>query len=160
MARKSRATPSGSPSTNRTTLQVPETPNRHAARKVQEKTSIGIIEPQSIPDSQGDEEDTSSDPIPEPEQHLLPPTPSTGRMMNDAPVESDTESAEIREDELEELRSDLVDWIPAHNEPGAHWSHNHRWCRHGTWHNARGTMPKACFLAFKMHHTNFRAGAH
>ena len=69
--------------------------------------------------------------------------------MNDAPIESDTESAEIREDELEELRSDLADWIPAHNEPGAHWSHNHRWCRHRTRYNARETMAKACFLAFE-----------
>ena len=79
--------------------------------------------------------------------------------MTDAPIESETESASIREEELEELSSDLRDWIPMHNEPGAHWSHNHRWCRHRTRSNAREILHKVCFLAFEMHHTHFRAGA-
>lgn len=42
-AKTTRATPTGSPSAKRTTLQVPETPNRLAVRKVQQKQTIGII---------------------------------------------------------------------------------------------------------------------
>ena len=161
-------TRTGSPTPKKVTVQVPETPNRRAARETLATEKIGIVDlvNVTIPDSQSESTGGSASAnirpkTPETTTHPAPKTPSSNRIMREADTNeptqaplSDEEFDDMIEEEIAALGEKLGEWVGQNHHEDHHWSHRHNWCLH----KRKKQFRQGCLLAGLVHPTHFLAG--